>query len=287
MVNNNIILNFEIEKGDSIGQCYFSARIKLTDESKNYLHEKFDESIQFNNLDNYFILNHEIFYIYYNKYKGHNGRNELSVKDKDDNYFATNLSLDYYGFSIELSLDYPIKYGFYPLYILYNPGCSNKEEAKIFDDYNQLLPIALSILENLLSNENNFSVKDMLLKLQDKVFEKKNELLTRKKQTEEEQNNKAKELETLIEEGKVLLFKVMKSMDIDDNRSAVALKLSEKGREIGENITLNSQKFYIAKYKSDEFLHYLGPDYDTLFKCHNLFFLFNKDNNLKSEFIWL
>ncbi|WP_265014923.1 hypothetical protein [Wolbachia endosymbiont (group B) of Camptogramma bilineatum] len=102
MFSDKIVLDFEIEKSDRIDRCYFSTRIKLTDKSKSFLREKLGKP---NNLDDYFNLNPENFYIYYNKYSGHYGINELYIRDDNGRYLATKLPLDQSGFSVELSFD--------------------------------------------------------------------------------------------------------------------------------------------------------------------------------------
>ncbi|MDG7055793.1 MAG: hypothetical protein LJD31_04690 [Wolbachia endosymbiont of Menacanthus eurysternus] len=60
MVDDKITLNFEIERGEPIAaQSHFSARIKLTNESKNLLREKLGSTVKFDNLDSYLDLSHE------------------------------------------------------------------------------------------------------------------------------------------------------------------------------------------------------------------------------------
>ncbi|WP_038250963.1 hypothetical protein [Wolbachia endosymbiont of Glossina morsitans morsitans] len=92
------------------------------------MREKLGSTIQFDNLDDHFNLNHENFYIYYNKYSEHNGRSELHVGDDNGKYLTSNLPLNYYGFSMEPSPDGAsiADYGFYPPYAIYNPNHYDK-----------------------------------------------------------------------------------------------------------------------------------------------------------------
>lgn len=272
MVNDKITLNFEIEKGEPIDRYYFSARMRLTDESKNLLREKLGSTIQFDNLDDHFNLNHESFYIYYNKYSEHNGRSELYVKDDNGRYLTSNLPLNHYGFSMELSSDGAsiVDYGFYPLAVIYNPNYYDKAKEKVFDDHGELLPIASNVLDNFLSNTNSLTTQEMFLQLQNEAAEKEVKLVREKRQAEEELDQKNEELKEFIEKGEITLFKVVKGNDVGNGRSAVVLQLDE------EKIILDSSKYYIADYEDSEFLHCVSPDYDMLLDYENLFFVLNK-----------
>ncbi|GFY79988.1 ankyrin repeat protein [Trichonephila inaurata madagascariensis] len=272
MVNDKITLNFEIEKGEPIDRYYFSARMRLTDESKNLLREKLGSTIQFDNLDDHFNLNHESFYIYYNKYSEHNGRSELYVRDDNGRYLTSNLPLNHYGFSMELSFDRAsiVDYGFYPLYAIYNPNHYDKAKEKVFDDHGELSPIASNVLDNFLSNTNSLTTQEMFLQLQNEAAEKEVKLVREKRQAEEELDQKNEELKEFIEKGEITLFKVVKGNDVGNGRSAVVLQLDE------EKIILDSSKYYIADYEDSEFLHCVSPDYDMLLDCENLFFVLNK-----------
>ncbi|MFP3036057.1 MAG: hypothetical protein ACEY3A_03540 [Wolbachia sp.] len=160
MVDDKITLNFEIERGEPIAaQSHFSARIKLTNESKNLLREKLGSTVKFDNLDSYLDLKHENFYIYYNKYGGYYGRDELYVKNDDGRSLTSNLPLNHYGFSMELSLGEGAiaDYGFYPLAVIYNPSHYDKAKEKVFDDHGELSPIASNVLDNFLSNTNGLA----------------------------------------------------------------------------------------------------------------------------------
>ncbi|WP_419247126.1 ankyrin repeat domain-containing protein [Wolbachia endosymbiont of Rhagoletis indifferens] len=277
MVNDKITLNFEIEKGEPIDRYYFSARIKLTDESKNFLREKLGSTIQFDNLDDHFNLNHENFYIYYNKYSEHNGRSELYVRDDNGRYLTSNLPLNHYGFSMELSSDGAsiADYGFYPLYAIYNPNHYDKAKEKVFDDHGELSPIASNVLDNFLSNTNSLTTQEMFLQLQNKATEKEEKLIREKRQAEEELDQKNEELKEFIEKGEITLFKVVKGNDVGNGRSAVVLQFTAEGKGTNE-ITLDSEKFYIADYEDSEFLHCVSSDYDMLLDYENLFFVLNK-----------
>ncbi|MGL9717449.1 MAG: ankyrin repeat domain-containing protein [Wolbachia sp.] len=276
MINDTITLNFEIEKGEPIaGQSHFSARIKLTNESKNLLCEKLGSTVQFGNLDNYFSLNPENFYIYYNQYAD---RDELYVRDDNSRYLASNLPLNHNGFSIELSTDRAsiVDYGFYPLAVIYNPRYYNKAEEKAFDDHGKLLPIASSMLDTFLSNTNGLTTQDIFLQIQNEIAEKEARLVREKRQAEEELDRKNEELKGLIEKGDITLFKVVKGHDIGDGRSAVILQRD------GEEVILDSSKYYIAEYKpysewkGDEYLNFVSPGSDMLVDYENLFFVLNQ-----------
>ncbi len=203
MVTNTIILNFEIEKGEFIEPYYFSARIKLTNESKNFLREQLGSTVQFDNLDDHFNLNPENFYISYNQY---GGRNELTVRDDNSRHLTSNLPLNHYGFSMELSSNdvSSADYGFYPLRAIYNPN--DKAKEKEFDDHGKLLPTVSNILNKLLSNANNLTTQDVLQnvfsQLQKKADEEAERLAREReeeRQREEELNEKNEELKELIE----------------------------------------------------------------------------------------
>ncbi|XP_066251647.1 putative leucine-rich repeat-containing protein DDB_G0290503 [Euwallacea similis] len=276
MVNDKITLNFEIEKGEPIDRYYFSAHIKLTDESKDLLREKLGSTIQFDNLDDHFNLNHENFYIYYNKYSEHNGRSELHVRDDNGKYLTSNLPLNYYGFSMELSPDGAsiADYGFYPLYAIYNPNHYDKAKEKVFDDHGELSPIASNVLDNFLSNTNSLTTQDILQnvfsQLQKKADEEAERLAREReaeRQREEELNEKNEELKELVEKDEIKIFKVVKGNDLGNGHSAVVLQLD--GEE-GDKIPLDSSKYYIAEYRhhpeweGDEYLNFVSPDSDIL-----------------------
>ncbi|WP_353289255.1 hypothetical protein [Wolbachia endosymbiont (group A) of Paraperithous gnathaulax] len=290
MVNDKITLNFEIEKGEPIDRYYFSAHIKLTDESKNLLREKLGSTIQFDNLDDHFNLNHENFYIYYNKYSEHNGRSELHVRDDNGKYLTSNLPLNYYGFSMELSPDGAsiADYGFYPLYAIYNPNHYDKAKEKVFDDHGELSPIASNVLDNFLSNTNSLTTQDILQnvfsQLQKKADEEAERLAREReaeRQREEELNEKNEELKELVEKDEIKIFKVVKGNDLGNGHSAVVLQLD--GEE-GDKIPLDSSKYYIAEYRhhpeweGDEYLNFVSPDSDMLVNYENLFFVLNQSS---------
>ncbi|MDM8335451.1 ankyrin repeat domain-containing protein [Wolbachia pipientis] len=274
MVNDTITLIFKIEKGEPIDRHYFSARIKLGDESKNLLREKLSSTIQFDNLDNYLDLNHENFYIYYNKYGGYYGRSELYVKSNDGRFLTSNLPLNYYRFSIELSSDGTsiIDYGFYPLAVIYNPHHYDKAKEKVFDDHGELSPIASSVLDNFLSNTNNLTTQEIFLQLQNEAAEKGEKLIREKRQAEKELDKKNEKLEGLIKKGEITLFKVVKGHDIGDGRSAVILQRD------GQEVILDSSKYYIAEYEDSEFLHCDSSSYDILLDHNDLFFVLNRSS---------
>ncbi|MGL9779292.1 MAG: hypothetical protein ACR5K5_03435 [Wolbachia sp.] len=281
MVTNTIILNFEIEKGEFIEPYYFSARIKLTNESKNFLREQLGSTVQFDNLDDHFNLNPENFYISYNQY---GGRNELTVRDDNSRHLTSNLPLNHYGFSMELSPNdvSSADYGFYPLRAIYNPN--DKAKEKEFDDHGKLLPTVSNILNKLLSNANSLTTQDVLQnvfsQLQKKADEEAERLAREReeeRQREEELNEKNEELKELIEKDEIKIFQVIKGHDIGNGRSAVILQLD------GE-IVLDSKKYYIAEYKhhpeweGNEYLHFVGPRDDMLVDYENLFFVLNQSS---------
>lgn len=281
MVNDKITLNFEIEKGEFIEPYYFSARIKLTNESKNFLREQLGSTIQFDNLDDHFNLNPENFYISYNQY---GGRNELTVRDDNSRHLTSNLPLNHYGFSMELSSNdvSSADYGFYPLRAIYNPN--DKAKEKEFDDHGKLLPTVSNILNKLLSNANNLTTQDVLQnvfsQLQKKADEEAERLAREReeeRQREEELNEKNEELKELIEKDEIKIFQAIKGHDIGNGRSAVILQLD------GE-IVLDSNKYYIAEYKhhpeweGNEYLHFVGPRDDMLVDYENLFFVLNQSS---------
>lgn len=286
MVNDKITLNFEIEKGEPIDRYYFSARMKLTDESKNLLREKLGSTIQLDNLDNYLDLNPEKFYISYNQY---GGRNQLNVRDDNSRFLASNLPLNRNGFSIELSSNNvsSADYGFYPLHAIYNPNYYNKAKEKVFEDHGKLLPTVSNILDKLLSNANNLTTQDVLqnvfLQLQREAAEEAEKLAREReeeRQREEELNEKNEELKELIEKDEIKIFKVIKGHDIGNGRLAVILQLDGKGDEI----VLDSNKYYIAKYthhpewEGDEYLHFVSPRDEMLVDYENLFFVLNQSS---------
>ncbi|MDG7057136.1 MAG: collagenase [Wolbachia endosymbiont of Penenirmus auritus] len=278
MVDDKITLNFEIERGEPIAaQSHFSARIKLTNESKNLLREKLDSTVKFDNLDSYLDLNHENFYIYYNKYGGHYGRDELYVKNDDGRSLISNLPLNHYGFSMELSLGEGAiaDYGFYPLAVIYNPSHYDKAKEKVFDDHGELSPIASNVLDNFLSNTNGLATQDILLKIQNEIAEKEVKLVREKRQAEEELNQKNEELKELIEKDEIKIFKVIKGHDIGDGRSAVIL---QPDGEKGDKIPLDSSKYYIADYEGSEYLHCVSSGYDMLLDYSDLFFVLNESS---------
>ncbi|NUX01527.1 hypothetical protein GO685_03385 [Wolbachia endosymbiont of Madathamugadia hiepei] len=284
MVDDKITLNFEIERGEPIArQSHFFARIKLTNESKNLLREKFGSTVKFDNLDSYLDLNYENFYIYYNKYGGYYGRDELYVKNDDGRSLTSNLPLNHYGFSMELSLGEGAiaDYGFYPLAVIYNPSHYDKAKEKVFDDHGELSPIASNVLDNFLSNTNGLATQDILLKIQNEIAEKEVKLIREKRQAEEELNQKNEELKELIEKDEIKIFKVIKGHDVGDGRSAVILQPDGKERD---KIPLDSSKYYIAEYKhypeseGVEYLHFIGPRDDMLVDYEDLFFVLNRSS---------
>ncbi|TVS89172.1 hypothetical protein COM43_002890, partial [Wolbachia pipientis] len=283
MVNDKITLNFEIEKGEFIDPYYFSARIKLTNESKNLLREQLGSTVQFDNLDDHFNLNPENFYISYNQY---GDRNELTVRDDNSRHLTSNLPLNHYGFSMELSSHdvSSADYGFYPLRAIYNPYYYDKAKEKEFDDHGKLLPTVSNILNKLLSNANNLTTQDVLQnvfsQLQKKADEEAERLAREReeeRQREEELNEKNEELKELIEKDEIKIFQVIKGHDIGNGRSAVILQLD------GE-IVLDSNKYYIAKYthhpewEGDEYLHFVSPRDEMLVDYENLFFVLNQSS---------
>ncbi|WP_265021918.1 hypothetical protein [Wolbachia endosymbiont (group A) of Icerya purchasi] len=287
MVNDKITLNFEIEKGEFIDPYYFSARIKLTNESKNLLREQLGSTVRFDNLDDHFNLNPENFYISYNQY---GGRNELTVRDDNSRHLTSNLPLNHYWFSMELSSNdvSSADYGFYPLRAIYNPNYYDKAKEKEFDDHGKLLPTVSNILNKLLSNANNLTTQDVLQnvfsQLQKKADEEAERLAREReeeRQREEELNEKNEELKELIEKDEIKIFKVIKGHDIDNGRSAVVLQLD--GEE-GDKIPLDSSKYYIAEYRhhpeweGDEYLHFVGPRDAMLVDYGNLFFVLNQSS---------
>ncbi|WCR57881.1 hypothetical protein [Wolbachia endosymbiont of Ctenocephalides felis wCfeJ] len=281
MVNNTITLNFEIEKGKPINQYYFSARIKLTDESKNLLREKLGNAVEFDNLDSPLDLNPENFYIYYNQYAY---RDELYVRDDNSRYLASNLPLNHYGFSMELSANGAsiADYGFYPLYAIYNPSHYNKTKEKVFDDHGKLLPVASNMLDNFLSNKNNLSTQDVLqnvfLHLQKEAAEEIERLEKEReeeRQREEELNQKNEELKELIEKDEIKIFKVIKGHDIGDGRSAAVLRLDQRE---GNEITLDTSKYYIGKDEDGEYLA-SHLDHVDIYYYDNLFFVLNQSSH--------
>ncbi|MDR3131705.1 MAG: hypothetical protein LBU02_01230 [Rickettsiales bacterium] len=278
MVDDKITLNFEIERGEPIaGQSHFSARIKLTNESKNLLRGKLGDTVKFDNLDSYLDLNHENFYIYYNKYGGYYGRDELYVKNDDGRSLTSNLPLNHYGFSMELSLGEGAiaDYGFYPLAVIYNPSHYDKAQEKVFDDHGELSPIASNVLDNFLSNTNGLATQDVLLKVQNEIAEKEVKLVREKRQAEEELNQKNEELKELIEKEEIKIFKVIKGHEVGDGRSAVILQLDG---EKGDKIPLDSSKYYIADYEGNEYLHCVSSSYDMLLDYSDLFFVLNESS---------
>ncbi|MDR0288963.1 MAG: hypothetical protein LBH78_02850 [Rickettsiales bacterium] len=278
MVDDKITLNFEIERGEPIaGQSHFSARIKLTNESKNLSRGKLGDTVKFDNLDSYLDLNHENFYIYYNKYSGYYGRDELYVKSDDGRSLTSNLPLNHYGFSMELSLGKGAiaDYGFYPLAVIYNPSHYDKAKEKVFDDHGELSPITSNMLDNFLSNTNGLSTQDILLKVQNEIAEKEVTLIREKRQAEEELNQKNEELKELIEKGEIKIFKVIKGHDLGDGRSAVILQ--PDGKE-GDKVPLDSSKYYIADYEGNEYLHCVSSGYDMLIDYSDLFFVLNESS---------
>ncbi|WP_333023901.1 ankyrin repeat domain-containing protein [Wolbachia endosymbiont of Pentidionis agamae] len=275
MVSNKITLIFQLERGKPIDQYYFSARIKLTDESKIFLREKIGDIIQFDKLDDHFDLDPKNFYIYNNNY-GFGNRDELYVKDSDGKYLTGNLPLNYYKFSVDLSDPKTIDYGFYYLY--------DKECEKAFDDNGKLKPIISSILNSLLNNTSNLNTQDIFLQIQNKIAEEEMKLVREKREAEREFDQKNEELKKLIDTNEIEIFKVIKGSDIGNGRSEVILQLNDKKQ------ALEPSKYYIAKYEddgfSDEFMHYNDRGYDTLIKYDDLFFVLNNSSysDLESGF---
>ncbi|WP_353287419.1 hypothetical protein [Wolbachia endosymbiont (group B) of Gerris lacustris] len=270
MFSDKIVLDFEIEKGDRIDRCYFSARIKLTDKSKNLLREKLGSTIQLDNLDNYFDLSPEDFYIYYNKYSGHYGINELYVRDNNGRYLATKLPLDHNGFSIELSPG-ETNYGFYPLYAVYNPTQYDKEQEKSFEDNGELQPFVSSVFDYFL---NGLTIQDMFLQIQNELVEKETKLEEDRRKAEEELNQKNEKLREFTENGEIKTFKVIKGHSIGNGRSAAILQL------YGD---LDASKYYIAEYEGNEYLHCTSSGYDILLDQSDLFFVLNRSSYLELE----
>ena len=267
MFSDKIVLDFEIEKGDRIDRCYFSTRIKLTDKSKSFLSEKFGKP---NNLDDYFNLNPENFYIYYNKYSGHYGINELYIRDDNGRYLATKLPLDQSGFSVELSFD-EVNYGFYPLYAIYNPNQYDKKQEKSFEDNGELQLLVSSVLDYFL---NGLTIQDMFLQIQNELVEKETKLEEDRRKAEEELNQKNEKLRELIENDEIKVLKVIKGHSIGDGRSAAILQL---------NGDLDASKYYIAEYESNEYLHCTSSGYDILLDQSDLFFVLNRSSYLELE----
>ncbi|MFL3876719.1 hypothetical protein [Wolbachia endosymbiont of Trichogramma kaykai] len=270
MFSDKIVLDFEVEKGDRIDRCYFSTRAKLTDKSKNLLRKKLGSTIQLDNLDNYFDLSPENFYIYYNKYSGHYGINELHVRDDNGRYLATKLPLDQSGFSIELSFD-EVNYGFYPLYAIYNPTQYDKKQEKSFEDTGELQPFVSSVLDYFL---NGFTIQDMFLQIQNELVEKETKLEEDRRKAEEELNQENEKLRELIENDEIKVLKVIKGHSTENGRSAAILQL---------NGDLDASKYYIAEYESNEYLHCTSSGYDVLLDQSDLFFVLNSSSYLELE----
>lgn len=264
MFSDKIVLDFEIEKGDRIDRCYFSTRIKLTDKSKGFLCEKLSK---LNNLDDYFNLNPENFYIYYNKYSGHYGINELCIRDNNGRYLATKLPLDQNGFSIELSFD-EVNYGFYPLYAIYNPA---QYDEKSFEDNGELQPFVSSVLDYFL---NGLTIQDIFLQIQNELVEKETKLEEDRRKAEEELNQKNEKLRELIENDEIKVLKVIKGHSIGNGRSAAILQL---------NGDLDASQYYIAEYEGNEYLHCISGGYDILLDQSDLFFVLNRSSYLELE----
>ena len=234
------------------------------------MREKLVSTIQLDNLDNYFDLSPENFYIYYNKYFGHYGRNELYVRDNNGRYLATKLPLDHNGFSIELSFD-EVNYGFYPLYAIYNPNQYDKKQEKSFEDNGELQPFVSSVLDYFL---NGLTIQDMFLQIQNELVEKETKLEEDRRKAEKELNQKNEKLRELIENDEIKVLKVIKGHSIGNGRSAATLQLD------GD---LDASKYYIAEYEGNEYLHCTSSGYDILLDQSDLFFVLNRSSYLELE----
>ncbi|MBV0899882.1 MAG: hypothetical protein KTV77_03965 [Wolbachia endosymbiont of Fragariocoptes setiger] len=62
--NSRIALTLCIEKGQHIYGNYYSARIKLSNESKDLLYKNLSKEVKFDSLDKYVELSPKSFYIY-------------------------------------------------------------------------------------------------------------------------------------------------------------------------------------------------------------------------------
>lgn len=277
MPDKKIILNFEVERGDPIDQYYFSARMKLTNESKNLLREKLGDSIEFNDLDNYFDLDHKNFYIRHNKYAD---RDEMYVKDNDGKDLTPNFSLKHKEFSVELDGSEIGDYGFYSLSTIYSSNHYHGTKEKVYDDHGKLRSNTVEILDNLLSNTSNLTAQEIFSHLQNEIAEQEMRATREKRQSEEELNRKNEALKELIDKGEITLFKVIRGENIDGKRSAAVLQLD------GKEITLDSDRFYIAKYENDELLYCTQLQGSMLLGYKDLFFVLNKSTypDLESGF---
>ncbi len=177
-----------------------------------------------------------------------------------------------------------VDYGFYPLAVIYNPNHYDKAKEKVFDDHGKLSPIASNMLDNFLNNKNNLTTQDVLQnvfsQLQKEADEEAERLAREReeeRQREEELNEKNEELKELIEKDEIKIFKVVKGNDIGSGRSAVVLQFTAEGKGTNE-VILDSNKYYIAEYEDNEYLHCVSSGYDMLVDHENLFFVLNKSS---------
>ena len=278
MVDKKITLKFEVERGDPINQYHFSARMKLTNESKKLLREKLGDSIEFNNLDNYFDLDHKNFYIHHNKYLDND---VMYVKDNEGKPLTSYFQLNRNEFSVELDGSEIGDYGFYYLGTIYSKNdyeSYERTKEKVYDDHGQFRSNTVEILDNLLSNTGNLTVQEIFSQLQNEITEQEMRTAREKRESEEELNRKNEELKGLIDKDEISLFKVIKGEDIDGKRSTAVLKLDDR------EITLDSDRFYIAKYGNNELLYCVQLGDDTLLSYKDLFFVLSTYADLKSGF---
>ncbi|GHM58761.1 MAG: hypothetical protein sL5_08500 [Candidatus Mesenet longicola] len=284
-----IILNFKIERGEPINEYYFSARIKLTEESKNFLSETLGQNVQFNNLDNYFNLDPKNFRIIYN-----NGgyRDELYVKDNDGHPIVNQgmgWPLNYhYTFSAKISYNGSIT-------IDYGYG-----EPRVSGNSKLLETTINDALDNLLSNTNTLTVQDIYKEASSEIVARETkasiEAADRREQAEKEFNNKNEKLNELIDKGEVIMFEIVKGNSISGNKSIAVLRLTEKSQKaLGvddsqySGVELDMNRFHIKEVKHGNTI--VTRFYDSasggtaLSSDKALYVLDNSDSNLSGFYM--
>ncbi|WP_339048482.1 hypothetical protein [Candidatus Mesenet endosymbiont of Phosphuga atrata] len=320
-----IILNFEIERGEKRDpklaledlnsrdpkiveklkltlkdfELYHCVRIKLTEESKNFLRETLGDNVQFNNLDDYFDLDPELYYIVYNKYAEYASRDELYVKSSSGSVLVGNLPLNHYGLSIEISADGSeiIDHGFYPSSVIHNPDFYNKDskekdkEPSGLDGSKFLEDVKNTLLSH---NGNGIEQKNIFTQVSNNIAEKEEKAEEEKKLAEEALTKKNIELKESIDKGDIVIYRVReKANPDDDERSSAILKMTKKSQkalgisdEDNKGIKLDTNKLHITELQdsSHEGKYMVKDGIDHIPYSNSLFYVLDKNDPSKSGF---
>ncbi|WP_339045545.1 hypothetical protein [Candidatus Mesenet endosymbiont of Agriotes lineatus] len=292
-----IVLNFIIERGEPIDEYYFSVRIKLTEESKNFLREALGQDVEFNNVDGYLDLDPKTFYIG----NGHNNRNELYVRDSGGSVLVGNLPVDNRVLSVEVSPDGSeiVDHGFHYSAVIRNPDSYSKDykEQNKYPSGLDSDKFLEDVKNTLLShNGNDIEQKNIFTQVSNNIAEKEDRAVEEQKQVEKEFSKKNVEFKNTIDKGDIVIYRVReKANPDDDERSFAILKMTKKSQkalgirdEDDKGVKLDTNKLHITELQDSSHKgKYMVKDGIDHVPYNNLFYVLDKNDPSKSGFYHL